>query len=100
MAAEHDFPLTAHSSLTVDEQHRLQELLLGEHQKEGSETTEFLLGHHTFFYGAPNALARVLLPLFKRVEDFTAYDPDTLIGLPARIINYNIENPDPITYLG
>ena len=42
----------------------------------------------------------MLLPLFKRVEDFKAYDPDTLIGLPARIINYNIENPDPITYLG
>lgn len=100
MAAERDFPITAHSSLTVHERHQLQEFLLRQHQKEGSGTTEFLLGHHTFFYGAPNALARVLLPLFKRVEDFTAYDPDTLIGLPARIINYNIENPDPITYLG
>lgn len=42
----------------------------------------------------------MLLPLFKRVEDFTVYDPDTLLGLLARINNYNIENPDPITYLG
>ena len=42
----------------------------------------------------------MLLPLFKRVEDFTAYDSSTLVGLPAPIIDYDIDNAQAITYLG
>ena len=100
LAAQKDFPVTAHPDLSQDERLTLQHFLRKQQQKEGSGTTEFLLGHHTFFYGAPNALARVLLPLFKRIEDFTVYDNGTLVGLPTPIIDYNIDNAQAITYLG
>ena len=60
-------------------------------------TTEFLLGHHAFFYGAPNAMARVLLPLFKRIEDFSVYDTSSQVGLPADLLEYDIDNPQPVT---
>lgn len=99
LAAQKDFPITAHPDLSKDERVALQHFLRKQQQKEGSGTTEFLLGHHSFFYGAPNALARVLLPLFKRVEDFTAYDSSTLVGLPAAIIDYNIDNSQAVSYL-
>ncbi len=69
-------------------------------QSEGAGTTEFLLGHHTFFYGAPNALARVLLPLFKRIEDFTVYPKEVQVGLPADILDYDIDNPESVTPFG
>lgn len=99
LAAQKDFPVTTHPDLSQEERQALQHFLRKQQQKEGSGTTEFLLGHHSFFYGAPNALARVLLPLFKRVEDFTAYDSKTLVGLPAPIIDYDIDNPQAISYL-
>ena len=98
LAAQKDFPVTAHSGLSPEERLALQHFLRKQQQKEGSGTTEFLLGHHSFFYGAPNALARVLLPLFKRVEDFTTYQGTTLVGLPAQIIDYDITNRHPISY--
>ena len=100
LAAQKDFPVTAHPALSQNDRLAMQQFLRKQQQKEGSGTTEFLLGHHSFFYGAPNALARVLLPLFKRVEDFTAYDSSTLVGLPAPIIDYDIDNAKAITYLG
>lgn len=99
LAAQKDFPVTAHPGLSQNERLALQQFLRKQQQKEGSGTTEFLLGHHSFFYGAPNALARVLLPLFKRVEDFTAYDSSTLVGLPAPIIDYDIDNPQAVSYI-
>lgn len=98
LAAQKDFPVTAHPGLSPEERLALQHFLRKQQQKEGSGTTEFLLGHHSFFYGAPNALARVLLPLFKRVEDFTTYQGTTLVGLPAQIIDYDITNRHPISY--
>ena len=100
LAAQKDFPVTAHPDLSQDERLTLQHFLRKHQQKEGSGTTEFLLGHHTFFYGAPNALAQILLPLFKRVEDFTVYNSNTLVGLPTPIIDYNIDSTQAITYLG
>jgi len=79
--------VTAHPGLSQDERLALQQFLRKHHQREGAGTPEFLLGHHSFFYGAPNALARVLLPLFKRVEDFITNEGSTLVGLPARSSN-------------
>ena len=99
LAAQKDFPVTAHPGFSPEERLALQHFLRKQQQKEGSGTTEFLLGHHSFFYGAPNALARVLLPLFKRVEAFTAYDSSTLVGLPAAIIDYDIDNSQAVSYL-
>ena len=96
-------------ALRTDEQERLV-ASLGEREamirfvraqqgSSGAGTTEFLLGHHSFFYGAPNALARVLLPLFKRIEDFSVYPRESQVGLPADILDYDIDNPDPVTAL-
>ena len=73
MPAGRDFPVIPHSHLSPDERRQLRGFLHRQQQAEGAGTTEFLLGHHSFFYGAPNALARVLLPLFKRIEDFSVY---------------------------
>jgi hypothetical protein len=99
IAAQRDFPVMAHPALTAEERITMRQFLNDCSCEEEAGTTEFLLGHHSFFYGAPNALARVLLPLFKRVEDFTIYPKESLRGLPAEIIDYDIENPKPITPL-
>jgi hypothetical protein len=99
IAAQRDFPVMAHPALTAEERITMRQFLNDCSCEEEAGTTEFLLGHHSFFYGAPNALARVLLPLFKRVEDFTIYPKESLRGLPAEIIDYDIENPEPITPL-
>lgn len=99
LAAARDFPVIAHPALSPVQREELRHFLVRQQQAEGAGTTEFLLGHHSFFYGAPNALARVLLPLFKRIEDFTVYDRDSQVGLPADLIDYDIDNPEPVTAL-
>lgn len=53
--------------------------------------TSSLMGHHAFFYGAPNSLPAVALPLFKRVEDFSVYDTEKFVGLTPEIINYDLQ---------
>lgn len=97
LAAARDFPVTAHPGLSPEERERLRHFLRRQQEASGAGTTEFLLGHHAFFYGAPNALARVLLPLFKRIEDFTVYERESQVGLPADILDYDIDNPEPVT---
>jgi len=99
VAAARDFPVVAHPDLSPMERQQLRDFLHRQQQAEGAGTTEFLLGHHSFFYGAPNALARVLLPLFKRIEDFSVYPRESQVGLPADLIDYDIDNPDPVTAL-
>lgn len=105
VAVQRDFPVIAHPQLTPAEREALVGFLRRQQQSaadggaEGAGTTEFLLGHHSFFYGAPNALARVLLPLFKRIEDFSVYPRESLVGLPAEIVDYDIDNPAPVTPL-
>ena len=99
LAVQRDFPVTAHPGLTPEERQAVRFFLQRQQRQDSAGTTEFLLGHHSFFYGAPNALAQVLLPLFKRVEDFTVYPKESLRGLPAEIIDYDIENSEQITPL-
>ncbi|MEB3331741.1 MAG: hypothetical protein VKI83_04530 [Synechococcaceae cyanobacterium] len=97
LACARDFPVIAHPGLSPQEREQLREFLRRQQQAEGAGTTEFLLGHHSFFYGAPNALARVLLPLFKRIEDFSVYPRESQVGLPADLLDYDIDNPEPVT---
>ena len=97
LAAGRDFPVVAHPQLSPEERQQLRTFLQRQQQAEGAGTTEFLLGHHSFFYGAPNALARVLLPLFKRIEDFSVYPRESQVGLPADLLDYDIDNPEPVT---
>lgn len=96
VAVQRDFPLPAHPQLQPSERQQVRRFLR-QQQPDGASTTDFLLGHHTFFYGAPNALPRVLLPLFKRLEDFTLDPRDRLRGLPADMLEYDINNRDPVT---
>lgn len=96
VAAGRDFPVIAHPQLSGEERNKLRDFLRRQ-QGAGAGTTEFLLGHHSFFYGAPNALARVLLPLFKRIEDFSIYPRESQVGLPADLLDYDIDNPEPVT---
>ena len=63
VAAGRDFAVIAHPQLSPDERQQLRAFLHRQQQVAGAGTTEFLLGHHSFFYGAPNDLALVLLPL-------------------------------------
>ena len=97
IAAARDFSVIAHPSLSPEERESLIRFLRNQHRASDAGTTEFLLGHHAFFYGAPNALARLLLPLFKRIEDFSVYPRESQIGLPADILDYDIDNSEPIT---
>ena len=99
IAAARDFAVIAHPSLSPEEREALTRFLKAHQQASGAGSTEFLLGHHAFFYGAPNALAQVLLPLFKRIEDFSVYPRESQVGLPADILDYDIDNPEPITAL-
>jgi hypothetical protein len=92
-----DFAVIAHPQLSPDERQQLRAFLHRQQQAAGAGTTEFLLGHHSFFYSAPNALARVLLPLFKRIEDFSVYPRESQVGLPADLLNYDIDNPEQVT---
>jgi hypothetical protein len=97
IGADRDFPVTACNELSEDERRSLRQFLSNHAEADGAGTTEFLLGHHTFFYGAPNAMARILLPLFKRLEDFTTYPLESQRGLPSDLIDYNIDNHNPAT---
>jgi hypothetical protein len=97
VAAARDFPVIAHPRLSPEEREQLRGFLRRQQEAQGAGTTEFLLGHHSFFYGAPNALARVLLPLFKRIEDFSVYPRESQVGLPADLLDYDIDNPEPVT---
>lgn len=97
VAAGRDFPVIAHPQLSPEERQELRAFLQRQQEPEGAGTTEFLLGHHSFFSGAPNALARVLLPLFKRIEDFSVYPRESQVGLPADLLDYDIDNPEPVT---
>ena len=99
VAVQRDCSVLAHPKLNIEERQTLRKFLLRHQEAEGAGTTEFLLGHHSFFYGAPNALARILLPLFKRIEDFSVYPRESQVGLPADILDYDIDNPNPVTAL-
>ena len=79
-------------SLTRDQKCALEKFL-SKYCLEGCEgSTSFLLGRHAFFYGAPNSLPAILLPFFKRVEDFTVYSMEHVTGITSDIINYDLDN--------
>jgi hypothetical protein len=74
-------------------QKEIIEKFLNKYQVENCEgSTCFLLGSHAFFYGAPNALPSILLPFFKRIEDFTIYPKEGFVGITSDIIVYDMDN--------
>lgn len=89
---EEEKPLLSpgNDTLSDDEKSRIQ-IFLSRHAHDGYSGTSYLLGHHTFFYGAPNSLPEILWPLFKRVEDLSIY-PDRPDGVGQVVTAYNIDD--------
>lgn len=89
---EEEKPLLSpdNSALTNAEKSRL-EAFLNRYCHEGYAGTSYLLGHHAFFFGAPNSLPEILWPLFKRVEDLSIY-PEKPEGVPETITGYDIDD--------
>lgn len=77
-------------SLSAEEKVRLSEFLK-RYANEGYSGTSYLLGHHTFFFGAPNSLPELLWPLFKRIEDLSIY-PEKPSGVEELVTRYNIDD--------
>jgi len=67
------------------------ERLLAKYTHEGYAGTSYLLGHHAFFFGAPNSLPEILWPLSNRVEDFSIYR-DKPQGITEEIIGYRVDD--------
>jgi hypothetical protein len=75
-------PLLAPGNRRLSAKQRQQvRKLLEKYKPEGYDATSYLLGHHTFFHGAPNSLPYVLLQFFKRVEDNSIYPMENVVGL-------------------
>lgn len=89
-----DRPLLSEANdlLSADEKKRVK-ALLDKFRHPGYAGAEDLLGHHTFFYGAPNALPDILWPLFKRVEDLSTYTASSqkIIDQLGNVTRYNID---------
>jgi hypothetical protein len=91
---EVDRPLfsDSHEGLNDDEKRKIKHLL-DKFRHDGYSGTSFLMGHHTFFYGAPNSLPEILWPLFKRIEDLTIYTDgsEKLAAETGGVLRYTIE---------
>ena len=88
-------PLTSLDNKTLNDNEKRQiNRLLNKYKQEGYSGTSYLLGHHTFFFGAPNSLPRILWPLFNRVEDFSYTDTPRPADLNEDVIGYAIGNID------
>lgn len=84
-------PLLAPESTTITSEEKARIFsLLTRYGHQGYSGTSHLLGHHTFFFGAPNSLPEILWPLFKRVEDLSIY-PDQPEGIEDIITGYGID---------
>jgi hypothetical protein len=89
---EEEKPLLSpdNKALSTEEKNRLDDFLK-RYGHEGYSGTSYLLGHHTFFFGAPNSLPELLWPLFKRVEDLSIY-PEQPAGIGEIVTGYNIDD--------
>ena len=74
-----------------DEEKKSIEMLLATNSHDGYSGTSYLIGHHAFFFGAPNSLPELLWPLFNRVEDFSIY-ADRPQGVTEDIVGYGVDD--------
>jgi hypothetical protein len=63
---------------------------LAKYGGDSTLSTSYLAGHHAFFYGAPNSLSKILLPLFSRIEDVSIYPTEHFIGISPGIIRWDM----------
>lgn len=86
-------PLLAETDprLTAAQKKRLVDFI-DRHRLGGFIGTSFLMGHNAFFYGAPNSLPEVLLPLFTRVEDLSICVGEERYTVPvANVVTFDVE---------
>ena len=82
--------LSPHNRTLGDEEKGRIERLLNKYKHEGYAGTSYLLGHHAFFFGAPNSLPEILWPLFNRIEDISIYS-EKLVAFKEDVIRYSID---------
>lgn len=83
--------LSPKNTTLSDEEKQKVQRLLKKYSHDGYTGTSYLIGHHAFFFGAPNALPELLWPLFNRVEDFSIY-PDRPQGITEEIVDYGVDD--------
>jgi hypothetical protein len=89
---EEEKPLLSNDNKTLNDKEKTRITnFLKRYGHEGYSGTSYLLGHHTFFFGAPNSLPEILWSLFKRVEDLSIY-PERPDGIEEIITGYNIDD--------
>jgi hypothetical protein len=84
--------LSPHNRTLDDEEKGRIERLLDKYKHEGYAGTSYLLGHHAFFFGAPNSLPEILWPLFNRIEDLSIYSGEKPVGFEGDVIRYSIDD--------
>ncbi len=90
---EEEMPLLAPENDTFNEEEKGRiEALLNKYTHAGYAGTSYLLGHHTFFFGAPNALPELLWPLFRRIEDLSIYTGEKPPGFSDNVVGYGIDD--------
>ncbi len=82
--------LSPENTMLSDEEKKSVSRLLSRNSHDGYTGTSYLIGHHSFFFGAPNALPELLWPLFNRVEDLSIY-PDRPQGITDEIVGYGVD---------
>jgi hypothetical protein len=88
---EEEIPLLSASNKTLKEEEKVRiDRFLRRHSHEGYSGTSYLLGHHTFFFGAPNSLPEILWPLFNRIEDLSIYWGRPA-GIEEDLVSYSME---------
>jgi hypothetical protein len=84
--------LSPHNRTLSDDEKGRIERLFNKYKHEGYAGTSYLLGHHTFFFGAPNALPEILWPLFNRIEDISIYSGEKPAGFAEDVIRYSMDD--------
>lgn len=93
ICVEREHPLLSKDNTSVtDNERELITAFLAKYSGDRTLTTSYLAGHHTFFYGAPNSLPRILFPLFSRVEDLSIYPVEHFIGVSTDVVDWTMDD--------
>jgi hypothetical protein len=93
ICVEREHPLLSPENACIQAREReMIRQFLSRHGGDSTLTTSYLAGHHAFFYGAPNSLPKILLPLLSRVEDLSIYPTEHFIGVSADIVSWSMDD--------
>lgn len=95
ICVQREYPLLSQENTCIQAGDRERiGLFLARFGGDSTLATSFLLGHHVFFYGAPNSLPKILLPLFSRVEDVSIYPTEHFVGVSTDTVIWTMDDPD------